>query len=262
MKLHSLKPEDIKRTLLNHTLQRPLVIYPVVLSVLAFAFGLTVEFSLYSWLFTGIGLGVGFGCWAISYFVNGKETAISAVDDYHKSIVKKRHGSMELLKEQLLKFEQEEGIYQIELLKNKFAAFQDVLDLKLNKSELTYMRYRSMAEQVFLSAIDNLNDAVSSLKSIAGINIELLNEQLLSLGNGSFDSGKREALIERKALFDSTNIRVGDLFIENERAMTELDRASNQLAKISTQSGHASMDIEQAMVELRTMAQRAEKYSR
>ncbi len=262
MKLISLKPGDIKRTLLNHTLQRPLVIYPVVLAVLALTFSFVIEASLYSWMIAGAGLAVGIGCWAISYFINGKKTAISAVENYHKNIVKKRHDSMDMLKHQLLKFEQEEGIYQIELLKNKFAAFQDVLDLKLNKNELTYLRYRTMAEQVFLSAIDNLNDAVSSLKSIAGINIELLDEQLLSLGDSAFDTDKREALVERKSLYDSTNGRVAALFLENERAMTELDRASNQLAKISTHSGHASMDVEQAMVELRTMAQRAEKYSR
>jgi hypothetical protein len=44
--------------------------------------------------------------------------------------------------------------------------------------------------------------------------------------------------------------------------MTEIDRASNQLAKISSQSGHAVLDIEDAMAELRDMAQRAEKYNK
>jgi hypothetical protein len=147
-------------------------------------------------------------------------------------------------------------------LNKKFAAFQDVLNIKMNKGELTYIRYLTMAEQVYLSAIDNLNDAVSSLKSIAGIDMPLLEKQLSQLGDSGLDKEKAQALNNRKELYQSAHTHVDKLLLENEHAMTEIDRASNQLAKISSQSGHAVLDIEDAMAELRDMAQRAEKYNK
>ena len=262
MKLTSLKPEDIKQSLLQHTLQRPLVLYPVVTASLALGYGLLIETSLVVWALSAVGAGIGATSWLTSYFVKGEDTALAAVDAYHADVVKQRLKSMDYLKQQLIEFDQQEGTHQIELLNNKFAAFQDVLNIKMNKGELTYIRYLTMAEQVYLSAIDNLNDAVSSLKSIAGIDMPLLEKQLSQLGDSEFDQDKAKALNNRKELYQSAHTHVDKLFLENEHAMTEIDRASNQLAKISTQSGHAVLDIEDAMTELRTMAQRAEKYNK
>jgi len=262
MKLTSLKPKDIQQSLLQHTLQSPLVLYPSVTASLALAYGLLIEANPAAWVLSGFGATIGIASWLISYFVKGEGTALAAVDAYHTDVVKQRLTSMEYLKQQLIEFEQQEGTHQVELLNKKFDAFQDVLNIKMNKGELTYIRYLTIAEQVYLSAIDNLNDAVSSLKSISGIDMPLLENQLSQLGDTEFDLDKARALNDRKELYQSTQQYIDKLFIENEHAMTEIDRASNQLAKISTQSGHAVLDIEDAMNELRTMAQRADKYNR
>ena len=46
---------------------------------------------------------------------------------------------------------------------------------------------------------------------------------------------------------------------ENEVAMTQIDQAMAAIGEMDTSQGHAAMDIESAMAELKTIAARAQK---
>ncbi|MCE2571365.1 hypothetical protein [Motilimonas eburnea] len=261
MKLSNLNPSQIKQTVLAHTLQSPLVLYPTTLGLVGMAYAGLIESSLLAWSLSGVGLTLGGISWLVSYFIKGDQFAKNAIDRYHQQLVAQRQQAMGQLQQQLKQFKQKEGLYQVEQLNNKFSAFQTVLNNKLDQSEITYVRYLSMAEQVFLSALDNLSDAVSSLQGIAAIDSQHIKRQLSQLDDSELGQAKSKALQERLDLFHDTHARVAKLFTENEQAMTELDRVSSQLAQISTQSGHAELDIEQAMTELRLMAERVNRYS-
>lgn len=261
MKLNNLNPSQIKQTVLAHTLQSPLVLYPTTLGLVGMAYAGLIESSLLAWSLSGVGIGIGGISWLISYFIKGDKFAKNAIDRYHQQLVTQRQQAMEKLQHQLKQFKQKEGLHQVDQLNKKFTAFQTVLNNKLDHKEITYVRYLSMAEQVYLSALDNLNDAVSSLQGIAAIDSKHIKLQLGQLDETELGQAKRKALQERLDLYHDTHQRVAKLFTENEQAMTELDRVSSQLAQISTQSGHAAIDIEQAMTELRIMAERVNRYS-
>lgn len=260
MQISSLSAADIKRSVLLDTLQRPLALYPVVIAILGLFYCLMIEPLAMLWALAGFAFTLAIVYWLIAYFIRGQSFALNAVAAFHQDIVSQREAAISKLQQQLAEFEQAQGAAQVQQLKQKFDAFQDVLNLKLNQQELAYARYLTMAEQVFLAAVDNLNDAVSSLKGIAAIDEKRLKQQLKALGKTPLEQEQKAALEERLKLFHDTQQRVVSLFTDNEKAMTQLDKVSSQLARISTKQGHANMELEHAMAEMRILAQRAKKY--
>ncbi len=68
----------------------------------------------------------------------------------------------------------EQGAAQLRLLRDKIDNLAEVLKRRLNAGELTYGRYLAMAEQVYLSALDNLNEAAVALRSVSTIDSDYI----------------------------------------------------------------------------------------
>lgn len=145
---------------------------------------------------------------------------------------------------------------QLNQISERFKKFQDLLALKFNPSEITYSRYFSAAEQTFLSILDNLHQAATSLNNISSMDPTYTDDQLK--GNGS---GDMVALKERKSLREKQVSIVTELLSFNEKAITEFDRVSTALSEVQTQRGQSDTGLETAMAELAELASRAKKYS-
>jgi hypothetical protein len=159
----------------------------------------------------------------------------------------------------------EQGAAQLRLLRDKIDNLTEVLKRRLNAGELTYGRYLAMAEQVYLSALDNLHEAAVALRSVSTIDSDYIQARLSELRDTRDPSSDQEreftALRSRSALFDEQKQRVDRLIAQNESAMTVLDQTATALAETRTEKGHASMDAESAMVELEALAKRVGKYA-
>lgn len=158
-----------------------------------------------------------------------------------------------------------QGSSQLKMLREKIDNLAEVLKRRLHAGELTYGRYLGMAEQVYLSALDNLHEVAVALRSVSTIDRSYIDSRLdeLRQAAGRSDEQARElsALEKRGSLFEEQQQRIASLMAQNESAMTVLDKTATALATTRTEKGHASMDAEAAMVELERLAKRVGKYA-
>jgi len=256
-----LSPKSVQQAVIKKTVQHPVSVYPAAISVLggatALAFGLNV-FSVAA-LVGGAAVTVfgGLG----NYFFKKNDYTNSYINSIRSSIQSDRAKLLSGLEGELASVFQERGIQQMSLFKEKYENLIAILDKKLDRSELTYMRYITMAEQVYLAGIDNLESTYLALKSISAIDVKTISKELsLALEDGKDDLVA--TLNERLELYKSQQNRAKSLIEQNEQALTQLDHVTTKIANIKTEQGHAVMDIEQAMSELGSLINRTNKYSK
>ncbi|MCB1741653.1 MAG: hypothetical protein KDK91_14865 [Gammaproteobacteria bacterium] len=168
---------------------------------------------------------------------------------------------LRLLHEDLQSAGADKGLTQLRMLGEKRATLAEVLRRRMSSGELTYGRYLSSAEQVYLSALDNLQDIIVALTSVASIDSDYIDKRLRELGHAQ-DGPEVITLRERQALLHRQHERVDELYAQNEAAMTVLTNAAVALAGARTRRGQASLDAQTAIRELELLAGRAGDYAR
>lgn len=158
-----------------------------------------------------------------------------------------------------------QGVEQLRKLREQLDDLTEVLKRRLNSGELTYGRYLTTAEHVYLSAVDNLRDVVVAMRSVSAIEPEYIDQRLRELRKirDPGDEQKREvaSLEQRGALRDQQMRKAGDLLAQNELAMTGLVNTAAALADTKTGKDRALIDAQTAMAELEMLAKRAGKYA-
>ncbi|OUS30300.1 hypothetical protein A9Q99_07465 [Gammaproteobacteria bacterium 45_16_T64] len=252
----------IHQAVRRDSIQHPLVLYPSAVGVLG---GLAVGIlgaSVPLLAIAGVGATVGLGTLATNYFFRKDFFRNVYIRKIHAEIVRERERRLERLKQGLNEVESERGLSQLGRLEEKFALLQKVLGNKLQQGELTYERYLCISEQVYLSALDNLQSIVDRLESVKAIDEEFLESRLSELDERDQKFAVEIAsLKERLSLFQQQIEETDDLLGLNEGAMTKIDSTTMALSKITTSKGHATVDMETAMRELEKMASRAQDYS-
>jgi hypothetical protein len=258
-----ISPDTIKKAVVSTTLQRPLTVYPATIGLLA---------GFYIMLFGGgpvafaamIGGGsVTLLSWLYEYFIKGDVHANKFVTMFRKDLEKRRVEALRHLEHELVGIQNEQAVNQVKLFRDKYANFQSILDRKLDTTELTYNRYLSIAEQVFLNGLDNLENAAISLKSISTIDVNRIYREVSDLQEDDSHTSQQRLseLKKRLELRETQHNRVNELLLINEKALTQLDQVSAKLANIDTRQSRAHLDMEDAMTELKRLITRAEHYS-
>jgi hypothetical protein len=126
---------------------------------------------------------------------------------------------------------------------------------------LTYARYRSSAQQVFVAVVSNLREVLIAKKSISAIDPGYIDARLVEpqAEEGGSTEAEISSLQDRYALVATQEAKVTHLLARNESAMTVLDRTSTALADAPI--GLAPQDAEAAMAALEELANRASKYA-
>lgn len=247
---------EIKKETLALTVQRPVAVYPATVGMLALGYSTAFGFNLVSACVMAAGLAIGFGGWAIEYFVNGDKYGLDIVTRHRQAMEAQRKKTLRALAKDLKEGDSPEGVAQLGKLKQKFENFEAMLAKKLNPSELAYNRYLSMAEQVYLNALDNLERLATGIQSVSTIDIQGIEARLQ---DSSTSTQEMEALASRRSLWQSQQERARTLLVENEFAMTQIDHVTAKLAEITTKSGRAQVDMELAMSELKDLISRADR---
>ena len=250
---------EIKKKTLSTSVQQPISIYPSALGILGGMYLLTFGFSVIALGLCLGGLVMGAGGWLFEYLVRGPKHALNIVNRFRESLEKKRRESISRIQDALSSLQHKDGLHQLEQLNKKFNNFEQVLAKKLNSGELTYCRYLAMGEQVYLNALDNLEQLGFCLQSVSAINMERVNDKLSRLGEAS---PEREPLLARAQLWHEQQQKARMMLSENENAMTQLDRVTARLAEIRIKEGRAQMDMENAIAELELLISKASQYER
>jgi hypothetical protein len=168
---------------------------------------------------------------------------------------------LRMLGDELERLDDPRPAYQLVAIQEKRDNLVAMLDRRLQSGELTYARYQSTAQQVYLAVISNLREVGVAMGSISTIDPNYIDARLAELKDERSDSTEAEvsSLQDRRALATTQQAKVTYLLAQNESAMTLLDRTSTALADAPI--GLAPQDAEAAMEALTELADRAGKYA-
>lgn len=152
---------------------------------------------------------------------------------------------------------------QLLALEQKRESLVKVLQRRLDAGELTYSRYLASAQQVYNSALHNLEEVAVASESISSIDVDYIERRLTELGPDDSDDASREreheTLQQRLELRNSQRRKIAQLLAQNESALTALNRTTTALADVPI--GKRPEDAEAAMEALDELAARASQYA-
>jgi chromosome segregation ATPase len=267
------RPGDIKRVVLSRTLQHPLTLYPTAVGVLG-----AVGIGLFGPVTVAVaaavaGLGVGLGHLATQVFVRPDSVAAQYFRELHEQLSAKRAEMLADLEARLKKAAALEGcrnygdqaLKQLRMVQQRFETMQELLAAKFESTELTYSRYFVAGEQAFLAVLDTLDSIVSRMQSACTIDPKYYEERMNATRKqkaiAPADEEELRTLKERMTLRSAQLDAVNTLLTFNENAITEFDRVNAAIAEVKGAKSQTAVDLESAMRELETLAQRAQKLS-
>jgi hypothetical protein len=152
---------------------------------------------------------------------------------------------------------------QLHALRQKRETLTKVLQRRLDQGEMTYARYLATAQQVYVSAVDNLGEVAVAYQSLSTMDDAYIDRRLgeLTVDLSDIDAAERErSTLERRRELGTTQRRkVAQLLAQNEAALTALDRTTTALADVPI--GKRPEDADAAMEALEELADRAGKYA-
>lgn len=255
----------IRRAVLQGTLSHPLSVYPVALSILGgLAIALFGPTAALIWGASGA-VALGFSSWLVQYYARRKTFASAYLQRAHRRIEQQTRERLELLRTELHEYGLTRGAQQLAAFEAKIENLKELLARVFDPGELTYGRYLGIAEQVYLSAVDNLHEAALTLQAISTIDLAYVARRITELEKTRERREEIEPELEslraRKDLHAEQTDKVDELLARNEAALTQLDQTAAAVATIKTGPRSASVDFETAMSELERLASRAQSYS-
>jgi hypothetical protein len=264
--LPDLSKGAVDKAVLSGAMQHPLVVYPAAGAVIG---GLGAAVLTASPLLIGgaiVGGGVALLSLGVNYLFRRDFFAARYIEAAHKDLVAYREALLQDLEKDLVAVKAKEAIAQLDRFGEKLATFEDVLDDKLDRKELTFARFLGIAEQVYLSGLDNLRQVAAARKSGGTVDEGYIRGRIKALkGAGELSKAKRDELMGLEKQLDTAAkhaVNVEELLAQNEQALAQLDAALAAITEMKTGSTQSSVGMETAMSDLQSIASRAQSYSR
>ena len=253
--------KSLQKELFKNSLVSPYVLYPTVTAVLGGMAGALFGFSgLVASIAVG-GLFAAAGGFTTEFALRRDKNMKRIVSEINRQMEERRQAIVNDLKMEIAQQRLKSAEKQLNDFQSKFATFIDVLDDRFSPTELTFMRYSTVAEQVYLSGMDNLRNAVILQKASGMSDIEDLRKRLG--GAKSAEENNEQALLkERITGYEKTRKEIDDLMLMNERALTMLDQVTQKIARTQVSEGMASGDTETAMNELGRLGAMLAQYAK
>ncbi|MEM9531907.1 MAG: hypothetical protein AAGA23_13425 [Pseudomonadota bacterium] len=256
----------INRAVLKQTTQHPSVLYPAGAAVIGGLAAVALGPSLLTLGALAAGGALALGGLTVNRFLRREFFASRYVRELRDSVHSQHSRALDELNKGLKEIGNEAGLAQLRRVQEKFRAFQEVLDSKLEDTELTHSRYLGIAEQVYFAVLDNLSRLVSVSRSVAAIDVDYSRRRIGELERQEADSpavrNELATLRQRLELDAEQRERVDEWLAANEVAMTQLDTTAMTLGTVETSRGLARVDLETAMTELQRLAATTALYDR
>ncbi len=254
----------ISKEIKKSSLQGAGVLYPAAIGILG---GLAALVLGPSNLLVGaaiIGSVIAIGSLLFNLTLGKQNLTAKYLKKLHQQLAQQTSRSIKRIGYELNKVNEPHGLKQLDLIQKKYEAFKRILGNKFNVSEISYSRYMGMVEQVFLAALDNLKQIADITQ---GINVidenHIVNriQQLRLLNESTAGNQELDALVTRFELLQKQRDKVKAILSQNETAMTKMDEVMAAISIIDTSKKQATMDMDDAMKELESLAARAQSYS-
>ncbi|MBF0204380.1 MAG: hypothetical protein HQK67_08715 [Desulfamplus sp.] len=150
-------------------------------------------------------------------------------------------------------------------IETKLNSIKDILQLKVQTTEITYGRFAGAAEQVTLAVLDNLQEIVATLKSASSIDSSYIEKRVQSLEQKEQTDEnikQKKVLLERLELKKRQFEKINRLLCNNEEAMTEMEKISALLSEWEARDDFTGTDFESAISRLHELAEQAHEYQK
>jgi hypothetical protein len=258
--IEPLTGKKVQGALLARSVKSPLVLYPSVTAGLGAFAGALFGFNLVLGAILLGGVTLAAGGFLTEFGFRREKNVKSILLEANREMERERQHIIDVLHEEIDDETLPNARNQLIEFKTKFDTFVDVLDDRFVPGELTFIRYLSVAEQVYLSGLDNLRNAVISCKAIQSTDPEELNRRLNQLQDTRSDTIERAALTDRLRGYEETRTEIGELLVLNEKALAVLDNVTQKIARTQVNKGMADGDTESAVGELQRMGALLARY--
>lgn len=148
---------------------------------------------------------------------------------------------------------------------DKFDKFKEILDSKLEKTEMTYDRFLTATEEVYFNILDNLEKVKNVYQAVEDIDLGYIEQRIETIKNASSMTKEMQdelsSLRYRKSMSKKQLQGIEKLLSVNEQAITDIDNMRIKIGNLNTSSNRAQFDIDTSIADLKKMAERVNKYS-
>ena len=263
--LPDLSKGAVDKAVLAGALQHPAVVYPAAGAVIGGLGAAVLTASPLLIAGAAVGGGIALVSLGVNYLFRRDYFATRYLEAAHKNLVEYRQALLQHLEQDLAQVKAKEAMAQLDRFTEKLRIFEDVLDDKLDPKELTFQRFMGIAEQVYLSGLDNLRQVASIRKSAGGVDEAYIRNRIRQLKTaGEISKAKKDELLSLEKQLELVAKHSGSveaLLAQNEQALAQMDQAMAAVADMKTGSTHSSVGMETAMSDLQQIASRATAYS-
>lgn len=148
---------------------------------------------------------------------------------------------------------------------DKFDSFIDLLNNKLDPSEITYNKFFNIVENVYFKTLEHLEKISFKLKALENIDISFINKRLTDIKKMTSLNKETvkelEALRERKLTAEVEKKGINNLISLNENILNEIDNIRIKIANLETTGEREELDLEFSISELRKLSKQIELYN-
>lgn len=244
----------IKRELTVGAFKHWLVQYPAAATVIAVAGGCVLGFTEpFFWAAVGT-FGISAFSWVWQRFCLLDKNQRLYIEKVQKEIEAETDKKRRRLLEDLTGVGCDRGVKQLQEIEDEFDSLVRLLRQKLDQNEITYQRYYTMSQGVFLAGIDNLRQVLEYLQSIDQVDVPGLEREIKQLESPRCTERNREGRIAAlKVRVENAKKQVEaaeDILDENEKAIAQLNTAGTEIAKMDAGLNEGKLGMAQAMEEL------------
>lgn len=202
---------------------------------------------------------LGITVWAWGYLRRRDQHAALIMKERASYLVHKRDKELARLDAKLRTDGMTEASEQIRELRVGFEALRSVLEKKLSSGELGYQRFRVALEELFLSALDNLEHAVERLHAALAIEIDKVHARLRQIEALGDDPNSMELIeLERaRTRYEALTNSASELFEQNTAVLATLQSSCRRITSVDAHRGRVRRELDAILNEVSSLARGA-----
>ena len=131
-----LSPVAVRKAVIKTAIQKPLVVYPLALSMVGVCYGVISGFGLLAAIPIASGAIISSGSYFWNVLVKGPENANNYIQKYRLILEQQLNLTLNNMKSELDSIGNKDGYQQVTLFQQKYSIFKEVLNKKLDTEEI------------------------------------------------------------------------------------------------------------------------------
>ena len=231
------------------------VVYPLLAGAIGVAWVLAAGADAISVSMATVGVLLGFSLWVWGYLRRRDQHAALIMKERASYLVEKRDQELLRLDAKLRADDMTEASEQIRELRVGFDALRSVLENKLGSGELGYQRFRVVLEELFLSALDNVERAVERLHAALAIEIDSIDDRITQIEAVGDDPDSMELIELQRARtrYEALTGSATELFEQNKAVVATLQSSCERITSVQAHRARVRRELDAVLNEVSSL---------